>query len=91
MIENTTKEFYKYQSNLPDEDLIRLAFFNIRKTKKEARKSAKSILKERNLSTQEINEYKDSIKKLRRRELNSKESDYSILDIIIDIFCGGYN
>ena len=43
-------EFLEYHSKLANEDLVRIAYFELRKFKKKARISAKEILRQRKLN-----------------------------------------
>ena len=83
------ENYQKYQSTLPDEDLIKLAFFERGKIKKQARISAKKILQLRNLSNVEIEKLKDKIRKRKREEikikLKSKNNKYRIWDFLMDM------
>lgn len=82
-------DFTSHHSTLPNEDLVRIAYFEKRKTKKETRLSARSILQQRGLSTYEIEalkkEIRERIREERNQRLKDKNDNYSILDFIIDI------
>ncbi|WP_273445220.1 hypothetical protein [Neolewinella agarilytica] len=83
-------EFSDYHSSLPNEDLVSIAYFDKRKTKKEARLSAKSVLQKRGVSTFEIEALKKEIKERkqeeRKRKLKDKNEKYGLLDFILDVF-----
>lgn len=86
-------DYYKHQRNLPTEDLVRIAYFELRKTKREARHSAKRILKERNVKDEELQDYKSQIRKLKQEErkikLKNKNEKYTIWDFLIDMLFSG--
>lgn len=82
-------EFIEYHSKLPDEELVKIAYFELRKYKKEARVSAKKILKQRGLSKKQIELLKNNIRrrkqKERREKLKDKNEDYGFADFILDL------
>ncbi|SEQ20232.1 hypothetical protein [Neolewinella agarilytica] len=83
-------EFSDYHSSLPNEDLVSIAYFDKRKTKKEARLSAKSVLQKRAVSTYQIEVLKKTIRERkqeeRKRKLKDKNEKYGLLDFILDVF-----
>ena len=87
------ENFRKYHETLPNEDLVRIAYFELRKIKKSARNSAKSILKERKIEQQELKQLKDQIRQMKREErrikLKNKNEKYGLLDFVIDLFLYG--
>jgi len=87
------EEFIKYHQNLPNEDLVRIAYFELRKVKKQARKSARQVLKERKIVQQELEQIKDQIRQMKREErrikLKNKNEKYGLLDFVIDVFLYG--
>ena len=87
------EEFLKYHKNLTNEDLVRIAYFELRKVKKQARKSARQILKERKIEQQELEEIKDQIRQMKREEkrikLKNKNEKYGLLDFVIDVILYG--
>ena len=86
-------EFYKYQSKLDTQDLVRIAYFELNKSKKEARASAKLILKERNVKDERLQDYKNQIRKIKREErkqkLRNRDEKYNIWDFLLDIIFSG--
>ena len=86
-------EFYEHQSKLPNEDIVRIAYFELRKIKKEARETAKLILKERNIKNEHLQDYKNQIRKSKREErkqiLRNKNEKYNILDFLLDLLFSG--
>lgn len=87
------EEFYKYHQKLPNEDLVRIAYFELRKVKKQARKSAKQVLKDRRIEQQELEQMKNHIRQIKREErrikLKNKNEKYGLLDFVIDLFLYG--
>ena len=86
-------EFLKYHQNLPNEDLVRIAYFELRKVKKQARISAKQVLKERKIEQKELEQIKDHIRQMkkeeRRTKLKNKDEKYGLLDFVIDVILYG--
>ena len=82
-------EFTEHHAKLTDKELIRIAYFDRRKYKKEARKSAKEILKQRNLSKEKIEFLKNEIRRIKRKErkdkLSAKNESYGFLDFIVEL------
>ena len=74
-------------------ELVEMAFFRKKKYEKTAIESAKKIIKERNLSSQEIDELKALIRKRirqdRRLELKMKREEKGYWVWFIDILIGG--
>ena len=68
-------EYYNHLSGLPTEDLVRIAYFELRKSKKEARQAAKRILKERNIKDDIIREFKADIRVRKQMERRAKLRD----------------
>jgi len=87
------ENYEKYHSTLPNEDLVRIAFFERRRIKKEARVSAKKVLAQRNLTLKELDALKNLIRRRKREERNMKLKDknanYGIFDYIVDLILGG--
>lgn len=81
--------FTPHHSNLPNEDLVSIAYFDRRKTKREARLSAKSVLQQRGVSTYEIEAFKKEIKERkqeeRKRKLRDENEKYGLLDFVLDV------
>lgn len=86
-------EFYKYQRKLDTQDLVRIAYFELNKSKKEARASAKLILKERNVKDERLQDYKNQIRRIKREErkqkLRNRDEKYNIWDFLLDIIFSG--
>ena len=87
------EEFLKYHQNLPNEDLVRIAYFELLQVKKQARKSARQVLKERKIEQQEIEQIKHQIRQMKREErrikLKNKNEKYGLLDFVIDVILYG--
>ena len=87
------EEFKEHHKTLPNEDLVRIAYFELRSFKKQARKSAKQILQERKISKQKLEELKEKIRQLKREEsrlkLKDKNEKYGLLDFLIDFLLSG--
>lgn len=87
------EEFKKYHKTLPNEDLVRIGYFELRKIKKQARVSAKQVLKERKIKGQELEELKGQIRQMKRQErrtkLRNKNEKYGLLDFVIDLILYG--
>ena len=83
------ENYQKYHSTLADEDLVRIAFFERGKMKKEARNSARSLLQQRQISSDEIKSLKDEIRTRKRKEseikLREKGNEYGIWDFLVDL------
>lgn len=86
-------DYNEHQINLPTEDLVRIAYFELRKIKREARHSAKRILKERNVKDEVLQDYKNQIRKTKREErklkLKNRNEKYNIWDFLLDILFSG--
>lgn len=82
-----------HHATLPNETLVRIAYFGLREYEKEVRKSAKQILAERKIKGQELKELKEQIRKIKKEErrikLKDKNEKYGLLDFLIDIFLSG--
>lgn len=83
------ENYQKYHSTLANEDLVRIAFFERGKMKKEARNSARSLLQQRQISSDEIKSLKDEIRTRKRKEseikLREKGNEYGIWDFLVDL------
>ena len=86
-------DYYDHQRNLPTEDLVKIAYFERRKIKREARHSAKQILIERNVKDEELQDYKNQIGEIKREErklkLKNKNEKYNIWDFLLDMIFSG--
>ena len=86
-------DYYDHQRNLPTEDLVKIAYFERRKIKREARHSAKQILIERNVKDEELQDYKNQIGEIKREErklkLKNKNEKYNICDFLLDMIFSG--
>jgi len=86
-------DYYEHQRNLPTEDLVRIAYFKLRKINKEARNSAKQILKERNVIDKELQGYKNQRSKRKKEErklkLKNKNENYNVWNFLIDMIFSG--
>lgn len=86
-------EFAAYHTTLDNETLVRLAFFELRSTKKEARVSAKAELKQRAISEDELQRLKQEIRAAKRKERyqkrKNKNKKYGFWDFIFDVFLRG--
>ena len=86
-------DYYDHQRNLQTEDLVKIAYFERRKIKREARHSAKQILIERNVKDEELQDYKNQIGEIKREErklkLKNKNEKYNICDFLLDMIFSG--
>ena len=86
-------QFLDHHSKLPNEDLVEIAYFNRKAYTREARQSAKIILKQRNLSTTHLDALKDEIRNRKRKEryaqLKEKGNNNWFLNFIIDLLFAG--
>ena len=89
MANSSLSEYEKHHSGLPNEDLVRIAYFEASNIKKEARKSAKKILADRRLSVNQLEKLKSQIRKFKREErsakLRNKNEKYGIWDFLLDL------
>lgn len=83
------EDYQTHHSLLINEELVLIAFFEKRKIKKEARRSAKIILQERGINESRIEILKNQIRKRkrleRREKLKEKNNNYGIIDFILAI------
>lgn len=83
------QEFSTHHATLPNQDLVRIGYFGLREYKKEARRSAKQTLADRNIKGQELEELKNRVRKIKKEEmrirLKDKNEKYGPLDYFIDV------
>lgn len=86
-------EFEKYQSTLANEDLVRIAFFERGKMKKEARKSALKLIQQRKISNEDLQLLKSKIRTNKRQEskdkLREKNNKYGFFNYLFDLILHG--
>jgi len=83
------EDYLKHHRTLHDEDLVRIAFFERGKMKKEARASARKILLERKITGEKLNEIKNEIRRRKRQEsrsrLRDKNDTFGIFDFLFEM------
>lgn len=87
------QNFLTHHATLPNQDLVRIAYFELREYEKEARRSAKQTLTDRNIKGAELEELNNRVRKVKKEErrikLKDKNEKYGPLDFLIDFFLSG--
>lgn len=87
-------DYAKQQEKMTNKELVDLAYFQIGKVEKEARISARDILRRRNIPREELRVLKEEIRRQKRIEmrqrLKDKDDNYSYFsffsELILNVF-----
>lgn len=86
-------EFTEHHLKLTNKELVKIAYFERGKYKKEARMSAKNVLEQRGIEDSHLaslkHEIRTSNRKERKQKLKDKDEKYGIVDFVRDMILGG--
>lgn len=82
-------EFTRHHQSLQNIDLVRIVYFERRRTMKEARASAKAVLRKRGVCRSELKKLRGDIREqnqsIRRRKLEAKDNGYTWFDFLFEV------